>query len=96
MKKLVLKASLLAIGLASGQAMAHIGYGNDLALTSGATTTFTATSNIGQLGGLQAGYTGDTHNTRVMPIMSTSWKASLPMTGSDTWPEMITMGIESI
>ena len=64
MKKLVLKASLLAIGLTSGQAMAHIGYGTNLALTSGATTTFTATSNIGQLGGLQAGYTGDTHNTR--------------------------------
>ena len=72
MKKLVLKASLLAIGLASGQAMAHIGYGNDLALTSGATTTFTATSNIGQLGGLQAGYTGDTHNTRARTFTLTT------------------------
>jgi hypothetical protein len=72
MKKLVLKASILAIGLASGQAMAHIGYGNDLALASGATTTFTATSNIGQVGGLQPGYTGDTHNTRARTFTLTS------------------------
>ena len=33
---------------------------------------------------------------RVIPIMSTSWKASLPITGKDTWPEMITIGIESM
>ena len=72
MKKLVLKASILAIGLASGQAMAHIGYGTDLALANGATTAFTATSNIGQVGGLQAGYTGDTHNTRARTFTLTS------------------------
>jgi len=72
MKKLVLKASILAIGLASGQAMAHIGYGTDLALASGATTAFTATSNIGQVGGLQAGYTGDTHNTRARTFTLTT------------------------
>ena len=33
---------------------------------------------------------------RVMPTVSHSWKASSPIAGVGTWPEMITMGIESI
>jgi hypothetical protein len=33
---------------------------------------------------------------RVMPTMSTSWKASVPMAAVATWPVMTTMGIESM
>ncbi len=32
----------------------------------------------------------------VMPVMSASWKASLPTTGIGTWPVMATSGTESI
>ena len=31
-----------------------------------------------------------------MPTVSTSWKASLPMTGVGTWPVSTTIGIESM
>ena len=33
---------------------------------------------------------------RVMPVMSISWKASLPMAAEGTWPVMQTTGEESI
>lgn len=33
---------------------------------------------------------------REIPIMSVSWNASVPTMVLGTWPEMITMGIESI
>jgi aspartate/methionine/tyrosine aminotransferase len=33
---------------------------------------------------------------RVMPSMSTSWKASVPMKSVATWPVMATSGAESI
>jgi hypothetical protein len=33
---------------------------------------------------------------RVMPTVSTSWKASLPITGVGTWPVRMTIGIESM
>ena len=33
---------------------------------------------------------------RVMPTVSHSWKASLPMAPSGTWPVMHTIGIESM
>lgn len=62
--KVAVKASLLGgMALLSGQAFAHIGYGTDLALTPGTTTT-TVTSNAGFVAGSQADFTGDTHNTR--------------------------------
>ena len=32
---------------------------------------------------------------RVMPVMSISWKASVPRTLEETWPVMQTMGTES-
>jgi len=32
----------------------------------------------------------------VMPVMSASWKASLPTTGVGTWPVRATIGTESI
>ena len=32
----------------------------------------------------------------VMPTMSASWKASVPMTPRVTWPVMTTMGTESM
>ena len=32
---------------------------------------------------------------RVMPTVSTSWNASWPIAATGTWPEMITIGIES-
>ena len=32
---------------------------------------------------------------RVMPVMSISWKASVPRTLEETWPVMATMGMES-
>ena len=32
----------------------------------------------------------------VMPVMSASWKASLPMSAEDTLPVMATMGTESM
>jgi len=31
-----------------------------------------------------------------MPTMSTSWKASLPMSGVGTWPVTMTTGMESM
>ena len=31
----------------------------------------------------------------VQPVMSVSWKASLPMSAEGTWPVMQTIGIES-
>ena len=33
---------------------------------------------------------------RVMPVVSASWKASLPIRSVRTWPVMATIGIESI
>ena len=33
---------------------------------------------------------------RVIPTASTSWKASLPIKGEGTWPEITTIGIESM
>jgi len=33
---------------------------------------------------------------RVMPTVSHSWKASSPIAAVGTWPEMITIGIESM
>ncbi|MNP65863.1 hypothetical protein D3C76_1614940 [compost metagenome] len=33
---------------------------------------------------------------REIPTMSVSWKASVPTTVLGTWPEMITIGIESM
>lgn len=61
---IAVRASLLGgMALLSGQAFAHIGYGSDLALTPGATTT-TVNSNAGFIAGSQADFTGDTHNTR--------------------------------
>ena len=33
---------------------------------------------------------------RVMPTVSHSWKASLPIAGVGTWPVMATIGIESM
>ena len=33
---------------------------------------------------------------RVMPKMSVSWKASVPIAGRGTWPVITTMGTESI
>ena len=33
---------------------------------------------------------------RVMPIVSHSWKASVPMAATGTWPVMTTIGIESM
>ena len=33
---------------------------------------------------------------RVMPIVSHSWKASVPMAPTGTWPVMTTIGIESM
>ena len=33
---------------------------------------------------------------RVMPIVSHSWNASVPMAPVGTWPVMTTMGIESM
>ena len=33
---------------------------------------------------------------RVMPIVSHSWNASVPMAGRETWPVMTTMGMESM
>lgn len=64
-KQLVLKsAAALSLALVADVASAHIGYGTDLALANGATTAMTVNSNAGQLAGLQAGFTGDTHNTR--------------------------------
>lgn len=47
MKKLVLKASLLAIGLASGQAMAHVGYGSALYSGNGVYDPLTNTNGTG-------------------------------------------------
>ena len=33
---------------------------------------------------------------RVMPTVSHSWKASVPIAGVRTWPVMATIGIESM
>jgi hypothetical protein len=32
----------------------------------------------------------------VMPVMSASWKASVPISGRPTWPVMATIGTESM
>ena len=32
----------------------------------------------------------------VMPVMSLSWKASVPMAAVATWPEITTSGVESM
>ncbi len=72
MKKLALKVSILAIGLASGQAMAHVGYGTSLydqaantyAPTGTAGLNPTVTSNGGYIEGLQTAFTANSHDNK--------------------------------